>query len=83
VLLLYFDVDPSISMARVEGRTERDIYEYLPLQQRIRAAYEEILASFAGASMRIVRIDASLSIDGVSKAVDAAIAPIIERMHIR
>lgn len=73
-LLLYFDVEPSISMSRIGGREHREIYEKLPFQERVRAAYEEALLRYAGSSMKIARIDASLGAPEVSRAVLGALS---------
>jgi dTMP kinase len=68
-LLLYFDIDPALSMSRIGERERREIYELLPFQERVRAAYEEALGIFEGSPMRIVRVDASLPPREVSRIV--------------
>ncbi|HRZ64359.1 MAG TPA: dTMP kinase [Spirochaetia bacterium] len=72
-LLIYFDVDPRQSMSRIDGRERREIYELLPFQERVRAAYEEALARFEGGPMRILRVDAGLPAAEVGRAVLAAV----------
>lgn len=72
-LLLYFDLDVELSMARVERRGERDIFEHRAFQERVRKAYEEVLAEYARSPLTIVRIDASQSVDEVWAQVAAAV----------
>jgi dTMP kinase len=68
-LLLFFDVEPTISMDRIGSRGSREIYESLPFQEKVRKAYEETLAGFAATPMRLVRVDARLPPDEVERAV--------------
>jgi dTMP kinase len=72
-LLIYFDIEPELSMARIGGRERREIYEKLPFQERVRASYEEALALFSDGPMRIVRVDASLPPAEVSSLVLGAV----------
>lgn len=73
-LLLYFDVHPAISMGRVDGRGSREIFEELPIQERVREAYEASLAEYASAPTRVVRVDASLPLAEVRALVRAEVA---------
>ncbi|HUW40559.1 MAG TPA: dTMP kinase [Rectinemataceae bacterium] len=68
-LLLYFDVDPHLSMSRIEGRERRDIYETLSFQELVRSTYEEAMRLYEPSGMEIRRIDASLTRAEVSGAV--------------
>jgi dTMP kinase len=72
-LLLYFDVSPEQSLARIRGRESRDIYEVLHFQELVRSAYEAALLKLSSTSMRIVRVDASLPLDRVSGRVLEAV----------
>lgn len=72
-LLIFFDVEPSLSMGRIGQRGKREIYEELPIQERVREAYGEALAAFEGGPMRIVRVDANLPLEEVNRAVLAAV----------
>lgn len=76
-LLLYFDLDTEVSMARVETRAERDIFEHRAFQERVRGAYEEVLAEYSGSPLRIARIDASLPVEEVFGAVAAAVGSVL------
>lgn len=68
-LLLFFDLEPQLSLKRIEGRGRREIYENLPFQERVRSSYEEAMRVRAPSGMRIARIDASLERARVSAAV--------------
>jgi len=71
-LLIYFDIEPAVSMARIGGRERREIYELLPIQERVRASYEEALRLFADRPMKILRVDANQPPEKVTRlALDA------------
>jgi dTMP kinase len=72
-LLIFFDIDPRLSMARIDVRRSREIYELLPFQERVREAYETSLDRISGSPTRIVRVEASLPRAEVSRIVLDAI----------
>ena len=63
---------------RLGARKRLDIFEDLPFQEKVGAAYRAALASFEGTGMKIVRIDASRSVGEVNRevldAIGAAVA---------
>ena len=72
--LFYFQIDPTISLSRVNARNEKkEIYEKLDLQQKIAALYEEVISSYESPSksqgMKVIRIDASQSIDEIAAKI--------------
>ncbi len=76
-LLLYFDVEPSISMKRIGDRATREIYEHLPFQEKVRAEYEAAMTRFSASGMKTVRIDASAPQAKVREAVLGAVCDIL------
>jgi thymidylate kinase len=56
-------------MGRVDGRGEREIFDTLPFQEKVRRAYEESLSEFSHSGVKILRIDATRSIEAVTEAV--------------
>jgi dTMP kinase len=68
-LLLFFDVPPEISLARIRGRSNHEIYEELEFQKQVAKAYAAAIERLADRSMKIVRIDASLPLDQVTALV--------------
>jgi dTMP kinase len=72
-LLVFFDLPPEESLGRLGGRDRLDIFEELPFQERVRAAYKRELAHFASSGMRIATVDASRSVDEVADAVLRAV----------
>jgi dTMP kinase len=68
-LLLYFDVPPEQSLARIRGRESREIYEVLHFQELVRSAYAEAIERLSDSPMRVVRIDAALPLDRVTRQV--------------
>jgi dTMP kinase len=76
-LLLYFDLSPELSMARIGGRESREIYENRPFQAKVREAYEEAIARFRDRPMRVVRIDASLPVEKVTRSLFEALSSLL------
>ncbi|HET7839039.1 MAG TPA: dTMP kinase, partial [Rectinemataceae bacterium] len=72
-LLLFFDLEPELSMGRIGHRGKREIYEELPFQEKVRKAYHDALRRFESGPMRIVRVDASLPLAEVGDIVLAAV----------
>jgi len=77
-LLIYFDLDVERAMGRVARRPDRDIFEVHEFQERVRKAYEEVLAGFSGSRMRLLRIDASAPLPEVSRRVGEAVDALVE-----
>ena len=73
--LFFFDINPEISLARVNARNEsKEIYENLEAQKKIAALYEKVISMYESDSrireeMKIIRIDASKSIEDISKFI--------------
>lgn len=71
-ILFFFDINPEISLARVNARNEKkEIYEKLDLQKQIAAQYEKIVSEYekSDCGMRIVRINAALGIDEITEII--------------
>lgn len=72
--LFYFQINPEISLGRVNARNEKkEIYEKLDLQQKISNMYEEIISQYekdaANTGIKIIRIDASKGIDEIAALI--------------
>lgn len=78
-LLVYFDLPSAVAMKRVETRQEREIFETLSFQERVRAAYEASLREFADSGMEILRLDATRSVAEVSGAILEAVLALDSR----
>jgi dTMP kinase len=78
-LLLFFDIRPELSLARLSGRGERDIYENESFQTRVDQAYRGVIAAYRDRGMRIAIIDASQSVGAVHEAVWQAVEPLVAR----
>jgi len=73
-LLFYFEINPEISLARVNSRNERkEIYEKLDFQKKTAELYNSVIEDYektsAETGMKIVRIDASKLIDEISDEI--------------
>ena len=73
--LFFFDINPEVSLARVNARNEKkEIYENIEAQKKIAALYEKVVSMYeTDASLReemkIIRIDASKSIEEIGEKI--------------
>ena len=73
--LFFFDINPEVSLARVNARHgSKEIYENLDAQKKIAALYEKIISSYENSpakreEMKIVRLDATKTIDEISALI--------------
>jgi dTMP kinase len=72
-LIMFFDLDPRIAAERIRGRKEREIYEYLDFQIRVRNRYLGLLPALRARGSAVVRIDASRSQGEVAAQLWAAL----------
>ena len=73
-VLFYFEINPEISLGRVNARGEqKEIYETIEKQKAIAERYEKVIAEYeksaAETGMRIVRIDAARDIETISELI--------------
>ena len=73
--LFFFEINPEISLKRVNARNEnKEIYENLDAQKKIAALYEKVISMYESDSskregMKIIRIDATKSIPEISRII--------------
>jgi dTMP kinase len=67
--LVWFDIDPRLSMARIEGRSELEIFENIPFQVRVRHSYLEAIDSFRGSDMELISVRAELAKEEVLASI--------------
>ena len=73
--LFFFEINPEISLARVNKRTgAKEIYENIDAQKKIAALYEKVISMYENdpslrEEMKIIRIDASKSIGEVEEII--------------
>lgn len=71
--LFYFEINPEISLNRVNSRGEKkEIYENLEIQKKTANLYDEIISEYENDKshkMRIIRLDASKSIEEISQKI--------------
>jgi dTMP kinase len=79
-LLLFFDIDPYAAFLRLEKRAQKDIYERLDFQLRVRERYLGLLDSCRAEGTRVAVIDSSSPIEAVAEAVwqNISLLPIIK-----
>jgi dTMP kinase len=72
-LILFFDLDPAIALRRIASRPDRDIYEYLEFQVKVRNRYKALLGRYEEAGLWVEYIDAALREGEVSEQVWRAV----------
>ena len=73
-ILFYFEINPEISLGRVNARGEnKEIYETIEKQKAIAAQYEKVISEYektAGETgMKIIRINAADTIENISDEI--------------
>lgn len=77
--LFFFDINPEVSLARVNARNgKKEIYENLDAQKKIAALYEKVISMYESDAklreeMKIIRIDASKTIDEVEEIISSSL----------
>ena len=76
-ILFFFEIDPEISLKRVDSRNEKkEIYEKIETQKKIAMEYEKIISEYENnpsCGMKIIRIDAAKSIEEISETISKII----------
>lgn len=76
-ILFFFEIDPEISLKRVDSRNEKkEIYEKIETQKKIALEYEKIISEYENnpsCTMKIIRIDATKSIEEISDTISKII----------
>ena len=73
--LFFFEINPEVSLARVNARHgSKEIYENIEAQKKIAALYEKVISMYENdpslrEEMKIIRIDASKSIEEVEEKI--------------
>ncbi|MBQ0051454.1 MAG: dTMP kinase [Treponema sp.] len=70
-ILFFFEIDPEISLQRVDSRGDREIYEEVEFLRQTEERYKKVVDEYEklNTGMRIVRIDASKPIEEVSAII--------------
>ncbi len=77
--LFFFDINPEVSLARVNARNEsKEIYENLEAQKKIAALYERVISMYENDAslreeMKIIRIDASKTIEEIGEIIRSSL----------
>jgi dTMP kinase len=72
-LILFFDLDPQLAEERLQNRKEREIYERLDFQRKVRDRYLSLLPLLRSQGSAVVLIDASRNVEEVAEQVCAAL----------
>ncbi len=77
--LFYFDINPEVSLARVNARNEKkEIYENIEAQKKIAALYEKVISMYENDAglreeMKIIRVDATKSIEEIESIIASSL----------
>ena len=77
--LFYFDINPEVSLARVNARNEKkEIYENIEAQKKIAALYEKVISMYENEAelreeMKIIRVDATKSIEEIESIIASSL----------
>lgn len=63
--LIFIDTPPQQCQQRIAGRRRRELFDHLPLQQRLRRRYFAVLRQFAGYGVTVRRVDGNGSREAV------------------
>lgn len=71
-LLFFFQINSETALKRVDSRGEREIYEKLDFLKQTERQYEKVISEYenAGTGMKIIRIDASKSIEEIAALIE-------------
>ncbi|MCQ2575532.1 MAG: dTMP kinase [Treponema sp.] len=76
--LFFFDIDPEISLGRVNSRNEKkEIYEKIDMQKKTAALYNEVISEYekdTESGMKVIRVDATKSIEEVAAFIKAKLS---------
>jgi dTMP kinase len=80
-LLVYLDIESETAGKRIAGRPDRQIFEYLEFQKKVREGYLKLLPAWEKSGVRVVSLDGSRSPEEVAEEVWRAVAemPIVKR----
>lgn len=70
--LFYFQIDPEISLKRVDSRNEKkEIYEKIDMQKKTAALYDSVVSEYENKNteMKIIRIDATKTIEEIAQEI--------------
>lgn len=73
-LLFFFEINPEISLSRVNARNEKkEIYEKIDFQKKTAELYNSVISEYEkdskNSGMKVIRIDASKSIEEISEII--------------
>ena len=60
-VVIFFDIEPELALARMKGRSSLEIYEYLDFQEKVREKYKSLLNLYSKCGTTVEIIDASLN----------------------
>lgn len=80
-ILFFFEINPEVSLKRVDGRGEREIYEKLDFQKATAERYSKVIAEYEklNTGMKIVRIDATKPIEEVAAIIAKELSPLLAK----
>lgn len=68
-ILFFFEIDPEISLSRIDGRETKEIYEIVDFLKATEERYKKVIASYENSEMKIIRIDATKSKEEIHQII--------------
>jgi dTMP kinase len=72
-LLVYLDIAPGTAIERIGGRKDREIYETLDFQQKVRTAYLELIPPLEKEGVRVLFLDGQEPPDALAEEIWRAV----------
>jgi dTMP kinase len=81
-LLIYLDIESETAVKRIAGRPDREIFEYLEFQKKVREGYLKLLPRWEKSGVRTLILDGSRSPEDVAEEVWRAVTemPIVNKV---
>ena len=81
-ILFFFEIEPEVSLLRIKNRDIREIFETQEFLKQTEERYKDIVNEYESKNtgMKIVRIDASLAPDKITKIILDELSPLLKRL---
>jgi dTMP kinase len=74
--LIYIDTDPEECERRMADRAQKELFDEISLQKRVRELYERAFSLYEGSGMEIHRFEGSLSREVLAEKIWSAAVPV-------
>jgi dTMP kinase len=75
--LFFLDIDPDISLERIRGRKELEVFETRPFQMEVARRYRSVIGLYGETDMKIHVIDARMTPQAICEEIWEALLPLL------